>query len=652
MAKINKTEIPTVFKDSTFDEIKSNVRDFLRNQDEFKDYDFEGSRLTALVDLMTYAVLYQQQFANAAMFEGFNRTARLRSSVVQHVQDMGYMPSGMSAATNTIRFGAYHSPLESSPISVTIPKGTKFIASIEDVDFYDFVTWEDVEVIRGINKLYQTDLTLVQGRIIRHQLTYGQDGEIIIHDPNIDRRYVRVYVDGALWTDWTNNPIVRIGGVSTVFYMRETVDGFTEIYFGEGEPTVETNGLLRSNYIGGLKPPVGANIVVEYISTKGSIANGTRNFQYVDTIPNLVVESITENPYSPLGANDPNYVGSIGGGDVEDIERLREIGPLMRETQRRAVTPTDYESFVSMRFGSIVQAVQCYTDPEKPGYAFLAIKPINGLYLTTVQKEDIQNYLKMYNVATITPIVHSPNYMYVTKTVNVTYALNALPQTEEWLQGRVLNAIDRYYTEEVEIFNKGFYTSKMNARVDETDQSILGTETEIGLVREVDNYFISPQIGIQFNNEIVEGSVYSSGIKYIHNDETSYDVHYVSTKMNGILDPGGVGNANTGLMLIGPFADGHITSVDEYVGDDFDRQVIDGRSKYYAVGSVDYVADKITFDLGVLNKDQDKFVSAYIEIHCKPVSKNIFPSDGTLIVFENNLRPQYTTINMKAVVLQ
>lgn len=651
MAKINAVEIPNVFKESSFDGFKQKLKDFLKNQTEFKDYDFEGSRLTSLVETMSYALLYHQQFANGALFEGYMPTARLRSSIVQHAQNSGYMPFGMSAATNTIRFQAYYSPIDNSPISITIKKGTKFTASIEEVEFYDFVTWEDVEVIRGVNKRYITDLNLVQGRIIRNEITFGQDGSIIIQDPNIDRRYVNVYVNGAKWTDWTNQPIVRVGGTSTVFYQRETVDAFTEIYFGEGDSTVDTNGMLRSNYVGGIRPSVGDTVVVEYISTKGSAANGSRGFDYVDTIPNLVVEAISENPYSPDGPNDINYVGSIGGGEIEDMERIRALAPVMRETQRRCVTASDYETFVSARFGNIVQAIQCYTNPEKPGYAFIAIKPQDGLYLTTVQKEDIQNYLRPYNVSTITPVVHNPNYMYVKTHAKVTYALNQLPQTEEWLQGQILNSIDRYYIDEVEIFNAGFYTSKMNGRIDATDVSILGTETTIGLVREIDNYWVSPMSGIQYNNDLEEGSVYSSEIKYIHNQNTSYDVHYVGTKKNDIPDPSGVHSENTGLMLMGPFEDGHITIVPEYTGTDFDRKVIDGRSKYYVVGSVNYETDQITFDVGVLNKDPDQFIAAYIEMHSVPTSLNIFPTDGTLIVFENNLRPQYTTIEMNPVVI-
>lgn len=622
-----KTNIPDIFKGATFDEIKSDLIDWLGNQDEFKDYDFTGSRLNVLTDLLAYCTLYIQQFSNSALFESFIRTAVLRSSVVQHAQDMGYMPDSRTASSTTLLLKATN-PL--NPTSIRIPRGTKFVGTVERTDNYPFVTLDDVTIIRGQNNTYESLVNVYQGRIVRTELKFDGISQILIRDPNIDRSKVRVWVDGSPWVDWTNNSMVDISGASNVFYMRETVDQTTEIFFGEGEASTEiAGGALVANYIGGLKPNIGSTIVIEYLSTRGEPANGSRDFAYTDTLQNIVITDLIENP-----TNDADYVGTQGGGDPEDIERIRELAPVMRESQRRCVTATDYESFVSHKFGSVVQAVQCFTDSEKRGYAFIAIKPKQGLRLTTVQKEDIENYLSQYNLAPITPAVIDPNYMYIKSKIKVTYNLSELYNSEEWLRGQIIDSIDRYYTDEVEIFNKNFSKSKMLTRVDSSDDSIIGSSAEISLVREADNFFKTPMAGISFQNAISKGSVNSSTINFTKNNVT-YEVNYVST-------------SQTGKILIGPFANGDIPA-SEYSGNDFTKTTVGGRNKYYEVGTVDYALSVINFDLGILPVPAESFAGAYIEIEALPVDDTIFAKDGTLIVFENDLRQQYTTITLEAI---
>lgn len=622
-----KTNIPDIFKGATFDEIKSDLIDWLGNQDEFKDYDFTGSRLNVLTDLLAYCTLYIQQFSNSALFESFIRTAVLRSSVVQHAQDMGYMPDSRTASSTTLLLKATN-PL--NPTSIRIPRGTKFVGTVERTDNYPFVTLDDVTIIRGQNNTYESLVNVYQGRIVRTELKFDGISQILIRDPNIDRSKVRVRVDGSPWVDWTNNSMVDISGASNVFYMRETIDQTTEIFFGEGEASTEiAGGALVANYIGGLKPNIGSTIVIEYLSTRGEPANGSRDFAYTDTLQNIVITDLIENP-----TNDADYVGTQGGGDPEDIERIRELAPVMRESQRRCVTATDYESFVSHKFGSIVQAVQCFTDSEKRGYAFIAIKPKQGLRLTTVQKEDIENYLSQYNLAPITPAVIDPNYMYIKSKIKVTYNLSELYNSEEWLRGQIIDSIDRYYTDEVEIFNKNFSKSKMLTRVDSSDDSIIGSSAEISLVREADNFFKTPMAGISFQNAISKGSVNSSTINFTKNNVT-YEVNYVST-------------SQTDKILIGPFANGDIPA-SEYSGNDFTKTTVGGRNKYYEVGTVDYALSVINFDLGILPVPAESFAGAYIEIEALPVDDTIFAKDGTLIVFENDLRQQYTAITLEAI---
>lgn len=642
--------IPEIFVGGTFAEIKQNLIEWLNGQNEFLDYDFEGSRLNVLCDLLAYNTLYIQQFGNAAVYESFMRTANLRSSVVQAAQDNGYLPTSKSAAQTEIMLTCTDALNRNY---ITIPRGTRFLAYAKDtsVNPYNFVSTEDVIAIRDKNNQYFPRLKLAQGRIVRTEIIYDKLTPIIIYDKNIDRNQVKLYVDGAEWINWTRKSMVHAGSTSTIYYMRETIDGNTEFYFGEGEISVNAaEGALTANYIGGLKPTQNSTIVIEYISTNGADANGAVGFSYADTLTNITVININENPN-----DDPDFVGADGGGDPEDIERIRELGTIKRETQQRCVTATDYDTFVSERFGSIIQAVQTFTDSTKPGYAFIAAKPKSGLYLTTVQREDIKNYLKDYNLAPITPSIISPNYLFVKTNLKVTYALNKLQESEQWLEGQIIDKIDRYYTEDVEIFNSSFAKSKMLTYVDDADHSIIGSSATIQIVREVQNFYKTPEAGIKYNNQIKDRSMesntfsFNSGRKVVNPDtgleeDVLYDVRIVSTDR----DSKGIGK-----VIIGPFASGDVTeneNIQPYTGNDFNKLAnSDGRDKYYVIGEINYPADMIYWNIAKINLTSEKFEVQTIELYSDPTDDVIFTRDGSLIVFENDLRPQYLTIDLEPI---
>ena len=642
--------IPEIFVGGTFAEIKQNLIEWLNGQNEFLDYDFEGSRLNVLCDLLAYNTLYIQQFGNAAVYESFMRTANLRSSVVQAAQDNGYLPTSKSAAQTEIMLTCTDALNRNY---ITIPRGTRFLAYAKDtsVNPYNFVSTEDVIAIRDKNNQYFPRLKLAQGRIVRTEIVYDKLTPIIIYDKNIDRNQVKLYVDGAEWINWTRKSMVHAGSTSTIYYMRETIDGNTEFYFGEGEISVNTaEGALTANYIGGLKPTQNSTIVIEYISTNGADANGAVGFSYADTLTNITVININENPN-----DDPDFVGADGGGDPEDIERIRELGTIKRETQQRCVTATDYDTFVSERFGSIIQAVQTFTDSTKPGYAFIAAKPKSGLYLTTVQREDIKNYLKDYNLAPITPSIISPNYLFIKTNLKVTYALNKLQESEQWLEGQIIDKIDRYYTEDVEIFNSSFAKSKMLTYVDDADHSIIGSSATIQIVREVQNFYKTPEAGIKYNNQIKDRSMesntfsFNSGRKVVNPDtgleeDVLYDVRIVSTDR----DSKGIGK-----VIIGPFASGDVTeneNIQPYTDNDFNKLASsDGRDKYYVIGEINYPADMIYWNIAKINLTSDKFEVQTIELYSDPIDDVIFTRDGSLIVFENDLRPQYLTIDLEPI---
>lgn len=631
--------IPEAFTGATFDEIKNQLINWLSGQKEFQDFDFAGSRLNVLLDLLAYNTLYIQQFGNTALYESFIGTANLRSSVVQAAQQNGYLPSSKSAASTTILLEITNS---TNPTSIKIPRGTKFLAYAREssVDPYNFVVTEDVIAIRDKDQKYWPQVNLAQGRIIRTQLSYDPKKPILVRDQSIDRKQVKLWVDGAEWTNWTDRSMIHASSVSTIYYMRETVDGNTEFFFGEGVAEASVaGGVLESNFIGGLKPTKGAQIIIEYIRTDGEAANGATEFSYADTLQYISVNRIIENP-----TNSPDYVGADGGGEPEDIERIRELAQIKRESQMRCVSKTDYESFISSRFGSIVQAVQCFTDQDKPGYAFIAIKPKSGLQLTAVQREDIQDYLRPFCLAPITPSVMSPDYLFIRHNIKVSYALNKLQESEQWLQSKIIDSIDRYYIDEVEMFNKNFSKSKMLTYIDDTDHSIIGSSAEIQMVREIVNYFTLPSAGIKYYNTITPRTLRSGDLVFTSTPtSTPYSVNIVGT------DPDKDGKGN---MVIGPFKPGDIkenANIKPYTANDFDRTVEGDRTKWYKIGEVDYFGDNIYWSLGAIGADPLQFEDQSIELYSTPTQDIIFARDGTLIVFENDLRPQYTTIKLEPI---
>lgn len=611
---------------SNFSDIKKDFINYLVGQDEFKDYNFSGSRMNVLCDLAAYATLYMQQYSNAAMFESFIRTANKRSSIVQKAQDLGYLPSTIKASTNTIRLTGTHSLNVSV---VNIPIGTRFTASTPDGKSYDYINWNQVQILRNSANRYTAKMTLVQGTISQYEFDYTVGQKIILRDKDIDRDYIRVYIDENEWTDWTNKSMVNTTGGSTVYYIRETLDGNTEIYFGEGKETdiVETGGTYVPEYVGGVKPIDGQTIRIQVLKTSGKVANGSTDIAFADSIDNFTISEILENP-----DDDPDYTGAAGGGDAESMERIRSLAPVLREAQRRCVTKLDYETFVSAKFGNYIQAIQCYGDSDRPGYAFISIKPTDGLSLTTTQKQDIETFLDEFNIATVTPKVVDPDYLYINHVINVNYRAGSLPEGSDYLRTQIVNAVSDYYTEQVEIFNKSFHVSKMLTYVDDCHQSVLGSSCKIELVKELVNFYKTPMAGVTFANPLTTEKFYTTEINYTPNSEL------VSIKAT-----------DSGYLVLGPFSSGVVTTTTPYTDDDFDHTNHGSQTLWYNIGTIDYTTGRMDYDFGVLDLESRNFDAAKVVFYASPEDVNIYVNDGSLCVYEYELRPEYTTINLEVV---
>ena len=636
-----------------FESIKQDLINFYKSTEEFRDYDFESSRMSQQMNLMAYVTLYNQQYSNVALYESFLRTAQSREAIVQNAQDKGYVPASELASKDKIEI--YITTLaDSTPTSVLLPANTPFIGIVDGIYNYNFITWFDKNIpYDDTNENYHDEIEIVQGYRAVQYFTFSDESEIVLFDDDIDRNYINVYITDntgnttGQYTNWTNKSIVSIDPSYKAFYVNETSDGYTRIYFGMGveDDTDET----VCNYIGGLRPTVGSTVKVEYLKTDGKIANGAINYSFVGTLDNAVVSSIESNPNF-----DPLYNGSYGGGDKESPERIRINASLYQETQKRAVTEYDYESFVRSNFGSYVQAVKVYGNSDNPGYVFIAIKPIDALELTELQTSDVTNFLKQYNILTVTPVIVTPQYLYVNHFVNVNYTPSAVPQGTAYLRDQITNALDKYYTDEVELFGGAYHTSRALTAIDNCNDSILGSYMTITIVLEVNGDIVaSPAIGLDLMNPIYD--VWSTPITYTNNLNVSSEFTMFSL---------------SGDLVAGPFTEGDISDdIDTYPAGTyiriiitegaFDSGIASGKyieetftitedDYYYKIGEVNTDSGIITYDFNTIGIAFNIY-TPQLKFEATTVRTDIYSKDGGIIIFEPALKPEYLTITTEQI---
>lgn len=639
--KIKENELyrmPKGFQSSGFYNVKEKLIDFGKSTSNIKDFDYAGSTINSFIGLQAYGILNTQLMANIAILESNIYTAKQRKSVSLQAQNKGYIPGSMTSSKLTIGMECTH---RNDVPSLKIPRGTKFTGSIrEGGDSFNFVTMEDVNVVRGEGGLYFPVVKLMQGRIMRLSYKFDSSKPLIIRDRKIDRDQVRVWVDSAEWTNWTHRNIVDVSGASTVFYMNETFDGETQIQFGVGVITEEeAGGSIVPNYIGGVKPLEGSEIVIEYLRTDGDIANGCRNFSYSDVIKDLVVENIIGN-YD----NDPDYVGSVGGGDIENIESIRENGRRAEEAQRRAVTDSDYLMLLDRKFSSIIQSKQVFHPHGSENNVFISIKPKNALTLTNSQRQDIVDYLTPFKMGNIRPVVVNPIYLFIKHDIKIYYNANTMNESRDWLKGKILDGMKVFYRDNVELFNHALKKSKLTTAIDNSDENITGSSVKLGLVREVMNYYQTSYVGIQFYNMIEQGSFESPYFEFITNPnrkpedmEISYNIKIQSAKREG----------TESVIVVGPFRKGDVKAK-AYTGDDIVREKIEDiedivQDQYYQIGTIDHLNDIYEWSFAKIGIKQESFNIPSLELHATPIKDDdIKTNDGALIVFENDLRPRYT----------
>lgn len=481
-----------------YDSIKENLKTFLKSQSEFDSYNFEGSGLTVLMNLLAYNTHYNAYLANMVHNEAFLDSAVKRSSVVSRAKMLSYLPRSSRAAKAVVNIIASN-PL-GSPTFLTLDRNTKFTGSVNGTDF-SFVNIEAV-TITPLNNVYRfNNVTLVEGYPYTNTFTVvnpGPQEKYEIPNDNIDTTTIRVTVQNSSSDSTTTvynlaEDITTIGAESAVYYIEENYKGKYEIFFGDG--------------ILGKKLSAGNIIRVEYVITNGSAANIASNinqtFSLSTSAPQLGVVSIT------------TIQNSTGGAEPESINDIKFNAPRSFIAQGRAVTSNDYTSLLQSLGGNI-ESVTSWggeeSNPPQYGKVFISLKPYQGYQITNTQKETIKReILQKRNIVSIIPEFVDPDYIYVTLNTNVRYTTADTTKSSSQIEILVRDSIRQYFSQELQKFDRNLILSRLAAAIDAADPSIYGSSTTLKLQRRIVpivSYVQSFQMN--YNTKIHPGDVEST----------------------------------------------------------------------------------------------------------------------------------------------
>jgi hypothetical protein len=493
--RLNVTELD-------FDDIKTNLKTFMRNQDEFTDYDFEGSGINALMDLLAYNTHYLAMNVNMAANEMFLDTASVRASVVSHAKTLGYTPNSARAPIGTINVSLNSFP--STLTTATIPAETVFTASVDDVS-YQFVTISEVTIPVANGILSFSNIPIYEGTFTKNRYTVdikNVDQKFKLTSDRADTTTLKVQVfDSASSSNFTTytlaTDITQVGSTSNVYFLQECGDGRFEVYFGDG---IVGRALSDNNVV-----------VLSYVVTNKTKANGATNFRTTATISGIT--NVTTTTVS----------AASGGAEPESIQSIKLNAPLDYAAQGRAVTPEDYKTIIPKVYAN-TKSVQVWggEDNSTPVYGrtYISIVPTAGS-ITAAAKEQIVKDLKgTYAIASVTPVIVNPITTFVRLGVNFKFNKKNTTKTSETLISNVTKSLQNYDTENLQKFDGVFRHSQVTGLIDDTDDSILSNITTVKL-----SQFITPSLNVntkytlEFNNAIynphtghasAEGGVLSS----------------------------------------------------------------------------------------------------------------------------------------------
>jgi len=473
-----------------FIDIKTALKEYLRSQGEFTDFDFEGSVWSNLLDVLAYNTYYTAFNTNMVVNETFLDSATLRDNVVALAKQLGYTPKSATAPKAVLSFRV--SFPNNAPNEIILKRGTGFSATY-DTNVYNFVVVEDIKttVENGIATF--TEIPIYEGNFVTdtYIVNANRSNRFIIKNPSADISTLRVRVFPSPESTVSEiyaraESILDIDGTSNIYYVEEIEDEQYEIFFGDG--------------VLGKQLESGNQVEITYLSTNGPDSNGARAFTF-----NGVLED-------PQGASNYNYdilYSSVtdlaepasGGSEIESISKIKFNAPKYYGTQNRAVTAADYAAIVREIYPAIADIITFggeEDDPPEYGKVKIVVKPTSASRLSSATKQQIVDALKPYMVASITPEVIDASVLYVEMTSSIYYDKKKTNQTRDQIKSKVLAGLESYIaSSDTEKFNGKFRYSKFVGVIDDADRSINSNLTTVKMRKD-----FYPQINSTFFYEV------------------------------------------------------------------------------------------------------------------------------------------------------
>ena len=572
-----------------FDTIKANLKTFLKQQDQFTDYDFEGSGMSVLLDLLAYNTHYNAVYANMLANEMFLDSADLKNSIVSHAKHVGYTPVSATSATANIKI-TFNAATASS---LTVNEGTAFTTSVNNVTYQYII--RDAVTVTPVDGVYTLTTDIREGTLATNKYTVDTSDanqRYLIENDLADVNTLTVSVQNSS-TDSTTTTYTKasdLGAVtatSKVYYLEQAEDGKYEVIFGDG---VLGNKLSDGNIIS-----------LEYIVCNGPDSNGATTFSATSTVGGESNITIVTNS------------NSSGGSNPETVESIRFNAPRQFSAQNRAVTPEDYKTIIKTLYPN-TQTISVWggedNDPPVYGNVYVSLKPISGVTLTDTAKTNLQTQLKDYSVGSVRVQFSDPEITYITYRTTARYNSKVTTKSVDDIKTLINNTISNYSSTNLEKFDGMFRYSRFIDAIDDTDASVLSNTTTIKIHK-----FFTPTTGsaqtytINFSNAL-------------YNPHSGHQ-----SDSNGIL-------SSTGFKVAGD------TTNEYFLNDDGSGNVrlyyISGGVNVYTnntLGTIDYATGKITLNNISISSvsNVDGAASTQIRIIVQPDSNDVVPVRAQLL---------------------